>query len=230
MIRPLALGAVLAAMVLPAHAQSARPASSAPVPAPVGVTNRPAALDSVLASATPVTLLTGDVVRITVWGRTELSGEFSLNADGTLNHPILQEVRLVGLPLDEARRQMRELLERFESNPQFVLEPLVRVAVGGEVRQPNLYVLPTETALYQVIAMAGGPSERGRLDRVRLVRDGDARVMDLSRADSPEALVPIRSGDRLMVERRRNILREYVIPALTLAGSVASLITVSRRW
>ncbi len=229
MIRSLAVGAILAAVVVPAHAQSAAHGASS-APAPVGVTNRPAALDSVLASATPVTLLTGDVVRMTVWGRAELSGEFSLNADGTLNHPILQEVRLVGLTLEEARRRMRELLERFESNPQFVLEPLVRVAVGGEVRQPNLYVLPTETALYQVIAMAGGPSERGRLDRVRLVRDGDARVMDLSRADSPEALVPIRSGDRLMVERRRNILREYVIPALTLAGSVASLITVSRRF
>jgi protein involved in polysaccharide export with SLBB domain len=215
-MRHLLLGAVLVtAFAAPLSAQSGLPPADMPAAFP--------------ASSAPV-LIPGDVVKVTVWGRAELGGDLTINDEGRLNHPILQEVVVAGVPLPVARQRLRTLLERFESNPQFVMQPLVRVAVGGEVRQPSLYLLPTETALYQVIATAGGPSERGRLDRVRLVRDGSSRVMDLSRADSPEALVPIRSGDRLMVERRRNVFREYILPGLAIVGSVASVVTATRRW
>src|SRR5688572_4485310 len=63
----------------------------------------------------------GDVVRITVWRKPELSGEFVIAADGTVSHPLYRDVRVTGLPLDAVDARIREFLGKLEANPQFVI-------------------------------------------------------------------------------------------------------------
>ena len=118
------------------------------------------------------------------------------------------------------------MLEKYEANPQFVVEPLLRVAVGGEVRLPNLYNLAPETSVSQAVALAGGATERGHRDRVRLVRAGSDIVVDLRRADITGAGMPIRSGDQITVERTSAVFRDYIAPTIGLLGGIASIMTV----
>ena len=121
---------------------------------------------SAAATATSATTLNpGDVVRITVWRKPELSGDFVVARDGTLSHPLLREVHVTGIPVELVDARIREFLTTLEANPQFVIEPLLRVAVSGEVRTPNLYNLRPETSISQAVAVAGGTTERGRRDR-----------------------------------------------------------------
>lgn len=170
----------------------------------------------------------GDAVRINVWRKPEMSGEFVVGGDGTLVHPLYRQVRVSGVPLATAEGSLRDFLTRYESAPQFAFEPLFRVFVGGEVRQPNLYLMRPETTLAQGVALAGGVSERGRLSRVRLVRDGRATVIDLTAAGDSAAQMPVRSGDQITVPRRSDILRDYVMPIASVTAAVATVVNLVR--
>ncbi|MBA2670003.1 MAG: polysaccharide export protein [Gemmatimonadetes bacterium] len=171
----------------------------------------------------------GDALRVTVWRQAELSGEFEIAGDSTLAHPLYQQVKVAGLPLAEVRQRLLRFLSQFEENPQVALVPLLRVAVGGEVRQPSLYTFPPELTVTQAVARAGGPTERGRLDQVVLIRGGERVVFDASDARSSAATVLVRSGDQILVPRRRNLFREYIAPAASVAGAAASIVNVILR-
>lgn len=174
----------------------------------------------------PPELRPGDVVRVVVWRQAELSGEFAVAADSTLVHPLYRQVRVAGLPLREVESRIGDLLRRYESNPEFVVEPLFRVAVGGEVRQPNLYTLAPAVTVAEAVALAGGPTDRGRLDRVTLVRGGSERVVNLTDPRDDATQLRIRSGDRITVARSGSLFRDYFVPAFSVTGAVATIVNL----
>ena len=146
----------------------------------------------------------------------------------TLRHPLFKEVRVAGVPLATAQQRLREFLSRYEANPEFVIEPLMRVAVGGEVRTPNLYSFAPEVTVAQAIALAGGPTDRGRVDEVRVVRGATRMDVDLGRPDARGALMTIRSGDQIVVKRRRNVLSEFVLPVASVVAAVGTIVQIYR--
>jgi len=168
----------------------------------------------------------GDVVRITVWRKPELSGDFVVAGDGTLSHPLYRDIHVTGIPLPAVETRLRDFLVKLESNPQFVIEPLLRVAVAGEVRTPNLYTLRPETSVAQAVAIAGGPTDRGRQDRVVLVRDHRQTTIRLRTADQSGATMPIRSGDQIMVERQSAVFRDVIAPMISILGATAAVVSV----
>lgn len=188
---------------------------------------------SVLASAAAAqtresaTLQPGDEVRITVWRNPEMSGEFVIAPDGTLMHPVYRSLRVTGLSLADVENKIRVFLERYQTDPQFVAEPLLRITVGGEVMKPSLYFLAPDVTVAQVVALAGGATERGRTDRVRLLSGNRTRSIKLDGSD-PSANLPVRSGDQFVVERRGSLFRDFVGPLIAIAGSAAAIINVSR--
>ena len=119
---------------------------------------------------------------------------------------------------------MRTFLRRYEETPTFSMYPLFQVIVGGDVREPKLYTLPPEATIAQAVALAGGPTERGELDRVRLLRGGQEIVLDLTRPEA--AAMPVRSGDQIIIPRRRDVFRDVLIPASSVAGAVAGLLSL----
>ncbi len=181
---------------------------------------------AVRAAGDTTALAPGDVVRITVWRKEELSGEFVVTGKGTVAHPLYRDVQVVGIPLSMVESRLRTVLEKYEANPQFVVEPLLRVAVGGEVRLPNLYNLRPETSLSQAVALAGGPTERGRRDRLMLIRAGSEISVDLRRIDVTGAGMPIRSGDQITVERNSAVFRDFIAPTVSLLGAAAAIVSV----
>ncbi|HEY8164046.1 MAG TPA: polysaccharide biosynthesis/export family protein, partial [Gemmatimonadaceae bacterium] len=87
----------------------------------------------------------GDQVRILVWRKPELSGDFAIAPNGTITHPLYRSLQVTGVPLSVVEDRLRTLLMQYETNPQFVIQSLVKVIVAGEVRAPNLYSVPPET-------------------------------------------------------------------------------------
>ena len=173
----------------------------------------------------------GDALRITVWRQPEFSGDFVVNPDSTIGHPLLQAVKVGGVAPAVARARLRDFLAGYEQNPRFVVEPLYPVVTAGEVRQPGLVSLPRGTTLSEAIGRAGGPTERGRLDRVTLVRGGKSYVLNLLGEDQRVAVMPIRSGDQLFVGRRSDfsLWRDLLSPIVSLSAAVASVVAVTRR-
>lgn len=176
-------------------------------------------------SSDPV-LQPGDVVQIGVWRQPEWSGEFDISADGTIAHPLYRSIRVAGVPVSVAEDRMRAFLRRYEETPTFFMQPRFRVVLGGEVREPKLYTHPPEVTIAQAVALAGGPTERADLERVRLLRGSQEMVLDLTRPESGAAAMPIRSGDQIIIPRRRDVFRDVVIPASSVAGAFVGLLNL----
>jgi protein involved in polysaccharide export with SLBB domain len=180
-------------------------------------------------STTTLLLRPGDALRITVLRHPELSGEFTVNGDGVLVHPLYRDLRVSGVTLGETEQLVRSVLTRFDAKPEFVIDPLFQVSIAGEVRQPNLYALRPTTTIAQAVALAGGVSERGRLDRVRLFRGGAEYPIDLTRPERGMSVDLIQSGDQIVVTRRSSVFREYIAPAGSIIGALAAVINIATR-
>jgi protein involved in polysaccharide export with SLBB domain len=165
----------------------------------------------------------GDAVQITVWRKPELSGEFFVANDGSIAHPFYQEVNVGGVSAETAAQRLQTFLELYETSPRVRVDPLYRVSVGGQVRQPKLYTLRPEYTIFEAIDEAGGPTAQGRLGRVRLYRGGEVHRLDLSGANPAAAELRIQSGDRIIVGSSANVFRDVVRPTISFVGSVASL-------
>jgi polysaccharide export outer membrane protein len=204
-MRILGLLTVLASVVLPYHA---------------------AAQES---RATEQSVLTpGDSVRIVVWRKPEFSGDFVIAPDGSITHPLFRSVQVGGIPYGTAEANLRRFLARFEENPEFVMEPLVRVAVSGEVSRPQVFAVRPETSIGEAVARAGGVNENGAPHRVRVLRlESGGRqqelVVNLTDPSSGSGTLPVRSGDQIVVDEKKSFFREVLIPALSIIGSIASV-------
>lgn len=174
-------------------------------------------------------LRAGDKLKITVWENEALSGDFEVAPDGTLRHPVYNRLQVVGVPVAELRPRIREFLLTFEREPLVEVEPMVRVVVGGEVRAPSVYYLGPDVTIADAIARAGGVAADGRLDAVTLERDGGRRSLDLTKSGAALAGEQVRSGDQIVVGRRRQLLRDVVGPLASLAATAVALLTLARQ-
>ncbi|HEU4642625.1 MAG TPA: polysaccharide biosynthesis/export family protein [Gemmatimonadaceae bacterium] len=181
------------------------------------------------AAAEPLMLRADDSVRITVWHHPELSGTFALAPDGSVAHPLYKAVRLGGVPLSELNQRVHDFLTRFDADPQFVIEPYLRIAVGGQVKHPGIFAVRPGMTVSQAIVLAGDVTDDGRSDQVQLVRDGRRTTVHLNSDQLATALMPVRSGDELVVPKKRALWRDFFGPAVTVLGATAAIVTAIAR-
>jgi polysaccharide export outer membrane protein len=180
-------------------------------------------------AADSVYLRPGDLIRLAVYRQPELTGDFAISSEGTIQHPLLSEVSVVGVSRAVIRERLRVALSRYDREPAFVFDFLYRVAVGGEVRLPSLYTLPPQTTVSEALAAAGGVTEYARLNVERLVRNGQMTRLNLRDGDSNAASMPIHSGDQLRVGRGTSLLRDVVGPFAAVLGALGVTITLLRQ-
>ena len=167
-------------------------------------------------------------MRITVWRKPEFSGDYVVAPDGSITHPLFRSVKVAGLPFAKAEANLRTFLSQFEDNPQFVMEPLIRLSVSGEVTKPSVFAGRPETTLGEAIARAGGPTPTAASNRVRLIRvtpSGQQTqfTINLQESKGSPGTTPLRSGDQIVVDRKKNFFKDFVLPALGVIGSIASI-------
>ena len=109
------------------------------------------------------TLGPGDIIRILVFQNPDLTLETRVSESGTINYPLIGNVKVGGLPLSEASSAIASELKSggFVQQPQVnILLLEVRgnqVSVLGEVNRPGRFPLETfNTHLSEMLAMAGG--------------------------------------------------------------------------
>jgi polysaccharide export outer membrane protein len=188
----------------------------------------PASAQESRASSEQAVLTPGDSVRIVVWRKPEFSGDFVVAPNGTITHPLFRSVQVAGVPFATAEANLRRFLARFEYNPEFVIEPLIRVAISGEVERPLVYALRPETTVAEAVARAGGATQLGARNRVRVLRlqpsgQQEQLLVNLTDPQAGYGRIPIRSGDQIIIDRRKSFMRDILLPTLGVIGSIASL-------
>jgi len=188
----------------------------------------PAPAQESRASSEQSVLSPGDSVRIVVWRKPEFSGDFVVAPNNTITHPLFRSVQVGGVPYATAEANLRRFLARFEENPEFVMEPLIRVAISGEVDRPQVFALRPETTIAEAVARAGGATQLGARNRVRVLRlnptgEQEQLLVNLTDPTAGYGRIPVRSGDQIIVDRRKSFTRDILLPTLGVIGSIASL-------
>jgi polysaccharide export outer membrane protein len=101
------------------------------------------------------------VLTITSYDQADLSGKFTLEADGTFTYPLIGRVDAGGLTLRALEASLKKRLkdEGFFNNPQITVSVETyksqKIFVVGEVRAPGTYPLSGDMNLVEAIARAG---------------------------------------------------------------------------
>jgi polysaccharide export outer membrane protein len=105
------------------------------------------------------TLAIGDKVTISVFGQSDLSGDFVLDGAGAVNMPLAGRIRIGGLTAPEAEGRIRSALMDGYLRDAVVslrIAELKPVYVMGEVRSPGTYPFRHGLSVLGAIALAGG--------------------------------------------------------------------------
>jgi polysaccharide export outer membrane protein len=125
-------------------------------------------------------LTNGDIISLWVANVPEYSTQYQVLGDGTVNLPVIGQVQVWGLTLQEAATL---IAHRYETE-QVLVDPFVtavlasmnplRIAIAGEVQHPGSYVLAPmngeSPSLTMAIETAGGITEKTDLQTVQIYR------------------------------------------------------------
>lgn len=193
-------------------------------PEPAG--DNPAAQASLAQSSTP-TLFSGDLLEISIWREPELSGRFPVDEEGIVTLPLLGPVPVLGVPVPELRRHLLAEYGRDLRNPSITITPLRRIHVLGEVTQPGLFPVDLTVSLAGAVAMAGGATPVGDLEKIRIVRDGVV-ILEGAVANEDLTSIDVRSGDQIIVERRGWFERHSAFLVSTVIGAAGIMVSILR--
>jgi len=72
------------------------------------------------------------------------------------------------------------------ADPKYIIDPetgrlSMVIRVWGEVKQPGVTMVPSDADLISLLSYVGGPSDRAKLDKIRIIRfnetDGEPRIV-----------------------------------------------------
>jgi polysaccharide export outer membrane protein len=180
-----------------------------------------------------------DVLMITCYDQADLSGRFTVEADGSFTYPLVGRIGAGGLTLRQVELEVkRRLQEGFFKNPQITVTVETyrsrKIFVMGEVRQPGAYTLSGDMTLVEALARAGStlPSAGSEAivvhatDRAggpTMPNQADARnVVRLDLTDLEQGALALnmtlRDGDTIVVPRAPSV---YVFGHVKNPGAYA---------
>jgi len=169
-----------------------------------------------------------DVLTITSYDQADLTGKFTVEADGTFSFPMIGRFRAGGSTLRQVEAQLKKQLkdEGFFNNPQITVSVDTyrsqKIFIVGEVRTPGSYVLSGDMNLIEALARAGStlPTASGQALIVHPAAGG-ASAPVLPADESPDNVVRVdlralesgvaaenaalRDGDTVFVPRAESV-------------------------
>jgi polysaccharide export outer membrane protein len=173
----------------------------------------------------------GDVIRVDVAGRTDVSGTFTVAEDGTVTIPIVGSVRVQGRTAPEVRSDLSRRISLFDRSSPLVTVTVAeyksrKIFVLGAVLLPGIYAFAEMPTIWDAIAEAGGPLDDANLSAVEMI-PGDAtsgrrtQTVDVAgaiRESRTESLPKLRPGDTVRVPRGQNASSVLLMGAIVRPG------------
>ena len=157
----------------------------------------------------------GTSVQITIMGvpaeeKSKIDALYPVSESGTVNLPFIGRMRAAGLRPESLAASIQNAYRNAEiySSPTIqvistmegggVKEQIVHI--GGQVRRPGPAKFTKSLNIYQAVQAAGGSTEFGSLKRVKLYRNGNTQIYDLTNAQFMR--VPLRPNDTIEVPQK----------------------------
>lgn len=199
-----------ASAATPVPVAPAGPAAPVAAPAPVAAVIRESG-GSLSSGESDYVLVVGDVVQLNIFREPDLTTQATIARDGTVQLPLIREVRLAGLSIRDAREMLRQLYDKkFLVDPQVFLNVVKyaqrKFTIMGQVARPGSYELQggERMDLLEAIGLAGGftrIANRGRVIIQRREGDGVTAIKANAKrmADGKETPTEVQPGDVITV-------------------------------
>jgi polysaccharide export outer membrane protein len=105
------------------------------------------------------------------------SPNFLVDVDGSIELPLVGNIKLAGLSTVEARDLIKNLLKTYLKGPTVNVRVMnYKISIMGEVAKPSVYVIPNEKiTLPEALSLAGDITIFGRRDNILIIRDNDGK-------------------------------------------------------
>jgi len=151
-----------------------------------------------------------DVLYIHVWKEEHLSRTVPVRIDGKISLPLVDEIQAAGLTPLQLKELLMKRLKEFVDIPNIsviVMEAnSFKIYISGQVRNPGVYRLRSETSLLQIIPMAGGFTEWANQKKILIIRkeNGKEKRMTVNykkivKGDDLSSNIILKSGDTIIV-------------------------------
>lgn len=190
---------------------------------------------TVVATAVQQRIAPLDKLRVTVFQVTDMTGEYTVDASGNIEFPLLGTVNAQGLlPSELGARLAERLGQRYLRSPSVTVTMLQQseqtITVDGAVRQPGVVPIRGSITLMQAVALGRGTAEDANINRVIVFRTINGQRMaaafDLQSIRRGQSQDPAIYGNDIVVvdgSRTRTIWRD-IIGAIPLVGIFAPYI------
>ncbi len=195
-----------------------------------------------LAQDEQATFAPGDGVRIQIWQLGErsqnliknINGEYNIDGYGYIELPMIGPFKVGGKTTNEVARQIKKKYADYLESPVVIVHRLIRVVLMGEFVKPGAYRIDPRESLWQLIEMAGGPTNQCDLNKLFVVRNNQVTIKELLKAfEKGYSLeeVGVQSGDQIHGPSRRHFGLQTILTAANFAVSIALLyIRLKERW
>ncbi len=154
----------------------------------------------------------GDVLRITVYGESDLSGEYQVSLNRSIMFPFIGEISVEGLNnITLASEIAARLREGYLVNPQVTVftQEFVskRIFVLGQVKKSGNFPMRNEMSVIEAISLAGGFTNMADLNNVVVTRKETGREIRIvvnirSIVNGQEENFYLKPGDIIYVRER----------------------------
>ncbi len=178
----------------------------------------------------------GDGVRIVVWQEPgsesanidglNISNDYIINDNGYILLPLVGEVLVLGRSETELAEFLRERYSLYASGLHFITKPLIRVALLGAINKPGLYLVESNSSLWELLGEAEGPVADANLEEIFISRSGKIIAEDLlERTENAYTLkeMGVQSGDQVSVMHHRAFNWRTLLSFGSFLISVSSL-------
>ena len=140
-----------------------------------------------------------DVLQISVFNQEELSGLYTIGADGSFSFPLIGRIAADGLTVRAFEQALRDgLADGYFRDPQVIVSVAEyrsrQVFVVGEVRQPGAYPLTGEMNLIGLLATAGSTTASASSIAI-VVRAGPSTAPVLPDANDNAEVIRVDLGE-----------------------------------
>jgi len=150
-----------------------------------------------------------DVIEVMVFKEEELSKTIVIRPDGKISLPLVGDTRAAGLEVEELREDITEKLKEFVDNPNVSVIVLqansMKIFVQGEVAQPGVYQLGSDTTLLHAISLAGGFNEWAKKKKIIVMREAGGKTLRIT-VDYEKIIADKKMNQNIVLERGDTII------------------------
>jgi polysaccharide export outer membrane protein len=151
-----------------------------------------------------------DVLYIHVWKEEHLSKTVPVRMDGKISLPLIDEIQAAGLTPLQLKELLVKRLKEFVDIPNISVMVMeansFKVYISGQVKNPGVYRLRSETSLLQIIPMAGGFTDWANQKKILIIRKENGREKRITvnykkivKGEDPGSNLILKAGDTIIV-------------------------------